>query len=308
MTNPSFPEYVKIGYAEDAKQRLKDGNNTTWTPFAFRLYATYEVSKNKADKAIHEIISIANKQLRATDIVDGRERKREFFKMSAEDAYGVLRRIADVSDTEKRLWKNNEWTDEEKQDDLKLAESQSHGKKDRKTNFKFEDVGINSGEIICFKYDQSIKAKVLGKNQVEYKGKKYAISRLALYLINKMPGYHWSSAHGAAYFTYNGVLLSHLWKGESDLYKGSKGKPKTNALNTKYGLKDGDVIEFTRKKGLNLIVKNNKVIYKNNSYSLTKLAMLLLKEYCNLEWKSAQGPAFFTFNGVLLKDLEKKNR
>ena len=43
MTNPSFPEYVKIGYAKDVKQRLDELNRSSAVPFAFRIYATYEV-------------------------------------------------------------------------------------------------------------------------------------------------------------------------------------------------------------------------------------------------------------------------
>ena len=39
LTNPSFPEYVKIGYADDVKRRLKELNRSECTPFAFRLYA-----------------------------------------------------------------------------------------------------------------------------------------------------------------------------------------------------------------------------------------------------------------------------
>lgn len=306
MTNPSFPEYVKIGYAEDAKKRLKNGNDSSWTPFAFRLYATYQVSKNKSDTLIHNIISRTNSDLRAVDNIEGRERKREFFKMSAEDAYSVLKSIAEVSDTEDRLWKNNKWTKEEKDDDLSITKIENENEHTRKSNFKFEDVNVEPESIICFKYDQNIKAKVVGNNQVEYMGKRYAISSLALKLINQMPGYHWNSAHGAAYFTYNGVLLSHLWKGKTDIYNGSKGKPKNNALYEKYGLKDGDKIKFIRKEDIDLVIKDNRVIYKNKPYSLSKLAKILLKEYCNLEWKSVQGPAFFTFKGTLLKDLENK--
>ena len=44
FTNPSFPEYVKIGYADDAKERLKTLNSSSAVPFAFRAYATYEVA------------------------------------------------------------------------------------------------------------------------------------------------------------------------------------------------------------------------------------------------------------------------
>ena len=40
LTNPSFPEYVKIGYSDDVNKRLAQLNRTECTPFAFRLYAT----------------------------------------------------------------------------------------------------------------------------------------------------------------------------------------------------------------------------------------------------------------------------
>ena len=44
LTNPSFPDYVKIGYADDIDKRLKQLNRSECIPFAFRVYATYEVS------------------------------------------------------------------------------------------------------------------------------------------------------------------------------------------------------------------------------------------------------------------------
>lgn len=37
LTNPSFPEYVKIGYADDVNARLKQLNNSECIPFAFRI-------------------------------------------------------------------------------------------------------------------------------------------------------------------------------------------------------------------------------------------------------------------------------
>ena len=39
LTNPSFPDYVKIGYADDVGKRLKQLNRSECIPFAFRLYA-----------------------------------------------------------------------------------------------------------------------------------------------------------------------------------------------------------------------------------------------------------------------------
>ena len=34
LTNPSFPEYVKIGYADDVRERVNQLNRSECTPFA----------------------------------------------------------------------------------------------------------------------------------------------------------------------------------------------------------------------------------------------------------------------------------
>lgn len=43
LTNPSFPQYVKIGYAQDLEKRLKQLNRSETIPYAFRAYAVYDV-------------------------------------------------------------------------------------------------------------------------------------------------------------------------------------------------------------------------------------------------------------------------
>ena len=65
LTNPSFPEYVKIGYADNIEERLKQLNRSECIPFAFRVYATYEVSSRLSDLKIHSIIDKLNPNLRS---------------------------------------------------------------------------------------------------------------------------------------------------------------------------------------------------------------------------------------------------
>ncbi len=103
FTNPSFPEYVKIGYADDAKERLKTLNSSSAVPFAFRAYATYEVDHKLEDNKIHKIIDTINPELRSIDDVNGKKRKREFFQMSKEQAYTLFECIAEISGTKDRL-------------------------------------------------------------------------------------------------------------------------------------------------------------------------------------------------------------
>ena len=86
LTNPSFPTYVKIGYADDVNARVRQLNRTECTPFAFRVYATYAVNARLTDMKLHDIIDKLNPELRSIDNVNGKKRVREFYAMTAEDA------------------------------------------------------------------------------------------------------------------------------------------------------------------------------------------------------------------------------
>ena len=117
LTNPSFPEYEKIGYADDVEDRVDRLNRTECTPFAFRIYATLEVPGRLKDISLHNLIDKLNPGLRSIDNVDGKIRKREFYAMSPEDAFETLEYIADfwnAGDKLKRWTKSAENKADEK--------------------------------------------------------------------------------------------------------------------------------------------------------------------------------------------------
>ncbi len=97
LTNPSFPQYVKIGYATDVKQRPDELNRSTAVPFAFRVYATYEVDSVLSDKKLHSILGKLNLELRPTEEANGKRRIREFYAMTPEDALSILEAIAELN-------------------------------------------------------------------------------------------------------------------------------------------------------------------------------------------------------------------
>ena len=67
LTNPSFPEWVKVGFTTNLPQRLKKLNNSTMLPFSFRLFATYDVPCAVADKKFHDLFTtVQNKFERLT--------------------------------------------------------------------------------------------------------------------------------------------------------------------------------------------------------------------------------------------------
>lgn len=103
LTNPSFPEYVKIGYANNLEHRLHQLNKSECLPFAFRAYCVYEVDGRLRDKDVHNLIDKLNPNLRTIETFDGKPRIREFYNISKEDAYEILHSIASISGTTDKL-------------------------------------------------------------------------------------------------------------------------------------------------------------------------------------------------------------
>lgn len=114
LTNPSFPEWVKIGYADNVKERVRVLNSHETTPFAFRVFATYEVSSRLQDMSVHDLIDFLNPSLRSREVVEGKSRVREFYAMSPDDAYSILENIAKISGIVDKLIKQPFTKQEEK--------------------------------------------------------------------------------------------------------------------------------------------------------------------------------------------------
>lgn len=205
LTNPSFPEYVKIGYADDIDQRLAQLNNSECIPFAFRVYAVYEVPSRLSDKKIHEIIDRLNPSLRSIDNFNGKKRVREFYAMSAEDAYGLLEAIAEIhglGDNLKRLAPNkNEIQEEKTAQKIKREYTRTRKK------LTFEEYGIPIGAELVYVKNPNIKCVVVSNTQVEYQGKRYSLSGLAGKL-NVESGSKNVHVAGTDVFSYNGEILS----------------------------------------------------------------------------------------------------
>ena len=78
MTNPSFNNYVKIGYAKNAKQYLNRLNRSIEVPFDYRIYAEYETDANLSDIKVHQLIDKINPDLSYIETDNGKRRVREF--------------------------------------------------------------------------------------------------------------------------------------------------------------------------------------------------------------------------------------
>lgn len=77
--------------------------------------------------------------------------------------------------------------------------------------FSFYRKGISNGAIITFRFDENIKAKVVGEREVEYYGTVYKLSPLTHDIMDKLGLLNESGAYqGAQYWNYNGVRLAQI--------------------------------------------------------------------------------------------------
>lgn len=171
LTNPSFPQYVKIGYANDLKSRLKSLNRSECIPFAFRVYAYYKVPKRLTDLEIHKIIDTINPNLRAIETIDGKERKREFYELSANDAYEILLGIAKINGME-----NNITLVEPTSKEIKEEEEAEEGRTKRvmtqlpRMDWLIEQGIANIGDEVYIINHPDEVAVIKNAESVDYKG------------------------------------------------------------------------------------------------------------------------------------------
>ena len=201
LTNPSFKEYVKIGYADDLAKRLRQLNKSETIPFAFRAYATYDVDHRLTDKELHNLIDSLNPDLRSVETFNGKTRTKEFFAMSPEDAYAILEAIAKISGTTDRLHRVTPTGDELK-DEEEAAEIVQEA---RRGPFKFSAVGIPVGATITFIDDESVEASVVDDRHIKLNDQVTSLSRSA----QDLKGYD-HPTQGTLYWKYEGRILNDI--------------------------------------------------------------------------------------------------
>lgn len=206
LTNPSFPDFVKIGYADDIEKRLQQLNRSECIPFAFRVYATYEVNSRLSDLKIHSIIDKLNPNLRSIDNFNGQKRVREFYAMTAEDAYSILEAIAEIHgcSDKLKLIQPNAAEMEAEETAIEIVET----RKERLSPFSFSKCNIPVGAVVEFFYNASdkegIPCTVVDEKHIDCEGKTYSLSGFA---SEKMNG---ASVAGPRYFKYKGEWLNDI--------------------------------------------------------------------------------------------------
>lgn len=187
LTNNSMPGIIKIGWTDNSvEQRMKELDKTG-TPLPFTCYFAKRVDDPRfVESKLHE----------AFDEFRIRE-NREFFRMSPDQAKAALE-IASGEDVTP-------------QGDVVETESDRAAldRERKRTRFNFAQIGIEPGEILEFKKDPSITAKVVENDQIEFRGSITSLSPAALIIVHEM-GYKWTKIAGPQFWMYKGKTLYEL--------------------------------------------------------------------------------------------------
>ncbi|WP_371246132.1 GIY-YIG nuclease family protein [Mycoplasmopsis agassizii] len=331
LKNPMYKENIlKIGQSKYwPAKRAKELSNSSAVPMEFDFFAVLVTSKyKKAEKVLFDLLD---------ELTDRRINKnREFFEIEDEKAIRILKTISVLLDDGEICIKPdleqckieanhnnnepiNELTDDDK--DTELKKDQNTNKNKIQDPFNFYTRGLNNGDIVEFIKDSSIKATVSGKNKILYQDVEWTTTGLAQKLLSKKP------LRGPEFFSYNGTLLKNLpivtnnkfddifYKNNNELEQktleiNSGVKTKNDAKKSNRfsfydkGLKNGDLITFTEDENIKaIIVSEYDVEWNNKIWSTSGLAkeLLWMKGHKKQE---RQGPLYFSYGGVKLKDLK----
>lgn len=176
LTNPSFPQFVKIGYADNVEERLNQLNRSECIPYAFRLYAYYKVPKRLTDMKLHALIDNLNPNLRSVEVYNGKTRKREFYAMTAAQAFSILETIAEINGARDNL-KLVEPTVEDlaRENEAEEIRTRKSPTKYPRMEWMFEQGLVAAGDVLCVINHPEEEATLIDPSTVDYNGKQMSI-------------------------------------------------------------------------------------------------------------------------------------
>lgn len=176
LTNPSFPQFVKIGYADDVEERLNQLNRSECIPYAFRLYAYYRVSARLTDMKLHTLIDSLNPNLRSVEEFNGKTRKREFYAMTAAQAYSILEAIAEINGMKDNLVLVEPTAEDiANEDEAAEIRTRKAPTKYPRMDWMFEQGLVAAGDVLCVINHPEEVATLIDPSTVEYQGKQMTI-------------------------------------------------------------------------------------------------------------------------------------
>ena len=182
LTNQAFPDYIRVGFAEDAEAAVKQLNSTNPASFPYRLFCTYAVEAVRADVLFRNLLSCISPS--TTD----------FYNIPPEEVYALLTMMAKLHGCEDRLCLCDDADGGDGGADITP--------KKKKPHFKFSMVDMHEGDVLHYIHDPDITAVVASDKKILYQGEVTSLSALAQVLLKKD-----TPVQGTLYFSFEGETL-----------------------------------------------------------------------------------------------------
>lgn len=185
LTNEAMPGLVKIGLTTDSvENRAAQLSAHSGVPLPFECYFAAEVGDaSKIENILHQLFS----EYRVNP-------RREFFRLDAEKVVLALS-IGGFKEVNPGV------------PEIERVEQEALEKiKARRPRLRLDAIGVAPGDTLTFSRDETVTAKVLPENKIEFEGKEASLSAAALEVLSRM-GYSTPAASGSGYWMFEGELL-----------------------------------------------------------------------------------------------------
>lgn len=187
LTNPVIPDLIKIGRTENLEERVRSLSSHSGIPVPFEVYYACVV---KNSVMVERRIQHAFGDHRINP-------KREFFRINPVRVLSILELLELDNVTP-----NNDFV--ENQEEQRTLEKE----RNRRSRFKFSSVEIPVGSILHFVRDESVTAKVVDDQKIEFEGGVSSLSQSSLELLTRNYGWKSQTVAGTLYWVYEGETLS----------------------------------------------------------------------------------------------------
>ena len=188
LINEAMPGLIKIGRTTTSvKQRISELNSPAGIPLPFTCYYAARVEdSSRVEKKLHD--AFGDHRIRE---------RREFFRLSPHRAQAALE-LAALEDVTPREEIIDEFPEDAEQGLIRETR--------RRILPTFSQYQIPIGSTLQLTKDYAITAVVDGERSVSFNGESMALSAAALSALRSI-GYNWKSAHGAAYWEFEGETI-----------------------------------------------------------------------------------------------------
>lgn len=186
---------VKIGITDQPIEKRMQGLNTG-VPKPYDCFAALEVGDMARARKIERLILDAFKK--------DRVEKKEFLRLDKGSVLSIFEALAISEGIE----------DETPLPENTIDREEHNSVVERRKNFTFEEVGIETGTILRFKWDDETTCKVIGDKKVLFRGKETSLSDSAAILLKEMGSKRKNekAVAGPLYWYHEGCSLDELRK------------------------------------------------------------------------------------------------